>query len=154
MAEARVWTVDELRSSVGQELGRSSWREVTQERIDAFSEATGDPQWIHTDPERAAAESPFGATVAHGFLTLSLLSPLAREAYEIAGDVRLRVNYGLNRVRFPAPVLAGAEIRATLRLAGFEEAEWGVQLTVEATVESKDGSKPCLVAEWIVRAYL
>lgn len=153
MSAPRSWSVDELRSAVGQELGRSDWLEVTQERIDAFSDATGDPQWIHTDPVRAAAESPYGATVAHGFLTLSLLSPLARQAYEIAGGFRLRVNYGLNRVRFPAPVVAGSEVRATCRLAAFDEADWGVQLTVEAVVESKGASKPCLAAEWIVRAY-
>ena len=153
MAEPRSWTVEELRSAVGQELGRSDWFEVTQERIAAFAEATGDRQWIHLDAARAAAESPFGAPIAHGFLTLSLLSPLSRAAFEVAGDFRLRVNYGANRVRFPAPVVAGSEIRATFRLTAFDEADWGVQVTVEALVESRGASKPCLAAEWIMRAY-
>ncbi len=153
MPEPRTWTIEELRAAVGEELGQSGWYEISQERIDAFSDATGDPQWIHSDPVRAAAESPFGATVAHGFLTLSLLSPLGREAYEIAGDFKLRVNYGLNRVRFPAPVKAGSRVRATFRLAAFEEADWGVQVTVAATVETEGVAKPCLAAEWIIRAY-
>lgn len=154
MGEPRAWTIEELRGGVGEELGRSDWLEVTQERIDAFAEATGDTQWIHTDPKRAAAESPYGATVAHGFLTLALLSPLSGRAYRLAEDIRLRVNYGVNRVRFPAPVIVGTRVRATFRLTAFEEAEWGVGLTVEAVVESEGGEKPCLVAEWLVRAYL
>ncbi len=153
MSEPRNWTLDELRSAVGEELGRSDWLEVTQQRIDAFAETTGDPQWIHTDPARAAAESPFGATVAHGFLTLSLLSPLAREAYRIAGDFSMRVNYGLNRVRFPAPLVAGSRVQATFRLAELREDDWGLQLTIAATVAAEGAAKPCLAAEWIVRAY-
>ncbi|HWQ52926.1 MAG TPA: MaoC family dehydratase [Bryobacteraceae bacterium] len=146
-------TIDELRALTGQEVGASGWVEVTQERIDRFAEASGDRQWIHVDPERASRESQHGKTIAHGFLTLSLLSELSREAVEVKGDFRMRINYGLNRVRFPAPVPAGARVRAHFTLLSVEDFQGGAQLTWSAVVESEGGGKPAVAAEWIVRYY-
>jgi acyl dehydratase len=142
-------TIDELRP--GLELGPSSWVDVTQERIDAFAEATGDRQWIHVDRERAAA-GPFGSTIAHGHLTLSLLAPVASELLPVE-EARLVVNYGLDRVRFPAPVPAGSRVRARFRVAGVRELDGGVQATVEATVEREGGEKPVCVAGLVLRLY-
>jgi acyl dehydratase len=141
-----------LRERVGQDLGESDWVAVTQERIQAFADATGDHQWIHVDPDRAAAETPFGSTIAHGFLTLSLISALMRNALAIGG-LRMTLNYGLNRVRFVSPVPAGARIRARIALGSVTDVEGGAQATWNITVEREGGDKPVLVAEWLVRYY-
>ncbi len=147
-------TLDELPSLVGREAAVSGWLEVSQERIDRFAEATGDRQWIHLDAVRAGAESPYGTTIAHGFLTLALLTTLSRDAFELDGDFRMGVNYGLNRVRFPAPVSSGARLRARFTLNSLNEFDGGLQLTWGVVVEAEDGAaKPCLAAEWITRAY-
>ena len=138
-----------LRNLVGRELGPGSWLELTQERIDLFARATADPQWIHTDPARAA-DGPFGATVAHGFLTLSLCVPLLHELLPLE-RYRLTVNYGVNRVRFPAPVPAGSRVRARARVERVEEVPGGQQATVTATVERAGGEKPVCVAELVLR---
>ena len=134
---------------VGQELV-SDWREITQERIDLFARATDDPQWIHTDPERAAT-GPFGTTIAHGFLTLSLVVPLFEEALPALEGYGLTVNYGLNRVRFPAPVPAGSRIRGRFRIESVEEVRGGEQARVAATVELEGSEKPACVAEALFR---
>jgi acyl dehydratase len=141
-----------LRSRLGEELGVSGWVAVTQDRIRQFAEATGDPQWIHVDVDRAATESPFKTTIAHGFLTLSLLSPLLRDAIHVDGQ-RLAVNCGLNRVRFTAPVPAGSRIRARIAAASVAEISDGIQVVWGATIEREGLDKPCCVAEWIVRYY-
>jgi acyl dehydratase len=141
-----------LRERVGQEIGVSDWFEVTQDRIGAFAEATEDRQWIHVDPERAARESPFGSTIAHGFLTLSLLSALGKDACSVGG-VRMGVNYGLNRVRFISPVPAGGRIRGRFTLAEIEDVQSGVQAVWKVAVEREGSEKPCCVAEWLVRYY-
>jgi acyl dehydratase len=135
----------------GDEFGPSSWVEVSQSRIDAFAEATGDQQWIHVDRERAAA-GPFGTTIAHGYLTLSLLSAMSFEVVP-AGEGGMAVNYGLNRVRFPAPVPAGSRVRATFRVDAVEDFDGGSQVTMTATVEREGGSKPVCVAELVFRRY-
>ena len=144
-------TVEELRSMAGREIGVSGWLEITQDRIDRFAEASDDLQWIHVDPERARRESPYGATVAHGFLTLSLLSELSRNAFHIDGNFRLRINYGLDRVRFPAPVRAGTRVRARFVLKEIADIDGGVQIPLAATVETEAGGKPAVYAEWILR---
>jgi len=146
--------LDQLRSLAGQEAGASGWLTVDQSMIDAFAATTGDQQWIHTDPERARTESRYGRTVAHGFLTLSLLSRLSREAIEVEGDFGMRVNYGLNRVRFPAPVPAGSRIRARFKVLSVEDVEGGHQIAWLATVDVEGSEKPALAAEWVVRLYL
>ncbi|MBX5474304.1 MAG: MaoC family dehydratase [Thermoleophilia bacterium] len=137
--------------TTGDEYGPSSWIEVTQERIQAFADATGDHQWIHVDPERAAA-GPFGTTIAHGYLTLSLLPAMS---YEVVPrqDGGVAINYGLNRVRFPAPVPAGSRVRGIFRVESVEEADWGFQATMAATVEREGGDKPVCVAELVFRYY-
>jgi len=142
----------ELQSLVGQEIALSDWITVDQQRIDRFADATGDHQWIHVDPVRAAA-GPFGATVAHGFLTLSLLPELSASAIEIR-DTRMGVNYGLNRVRFPAPVPSGSRLRGRFRLLAFEPIEGGAQLTMQVTMEREGGDKPVCVAESVARRYV
>jgi acyl dehydratase len=141
-----------LRDRIGQEIAVSDWIEITQERIDQFAEATDDRQWIHLDTARAAAESPFRTTIAHGFLTLSLVSTLVRRAMSF-GDVRLAINCGVNRVRFIAPVPAGSRIRARFSPAAVEEAGGGVQVAWAITIEREGAEKPCCVAEWLVRYY-
>jgi acyl dehydratase len=141
-----------LKSWVGRDVAVTDWLTVSQERIDTFARASGDDQWIHVDRERAARESPYGTTVAHGFLTLSLLSHLMREAIEIQG-ARLGINYGLNRVRFTGPVPAGSRVRARFRLAAVEDIEEGVQTTWDVKVEREGEDKPVLVAEWITRRH-
>jgi len=145
-------TIDALRPHVGREVATSDWLVVAQPRIDAFAEASEDRQWIHTDPARAAHESPFGATVAHGFLTLALLSHLFEQAIKIGG-VRMAVNYGLNRVRFPSPVPAGSRLRARFALQSLDAFAGGAQCAWAVTVECEGASKPCCVAEWLVRLY-
>jgi acyl dehydratase len=144
--------VTTLANRVGQHIAESAWLEVTQARIEQFAEATGDNQWIHVDVARAAKESPFKTTIAHGFLTLSLLSPLIREAISFSG-LRMAINYGLNRVRFVAPVPAGERIRARITLGAIEEAAGGFQVTWQVTIEREHGDKPACVADWLVRYY-
>lgn len=141
----------ELQPLVGQEIGRSDWLTVDQQRIDLFAEATDDHQWIHVDPVRAAA-GPFGATVAHGFLTLSLLPPFFASGFHIEG-IRMGINYGLNRVRFPAPVRVGSRLRGRFKLLAYEPLEGGAQLTVEVTVEMEGSDRPACVAESVSRRY-
>jgi acyl dehydratase len=141
-----------LKRLVGTEVAASDWVEVTQEQIDAFAGATGDPQWIHVDRERAARESPYGTTVAHGFLTLSLLPQLLKQAIDLQG-FRMGVNYGLNRVRFTGPVPAGARVRARFVLLAVEDIPKGVQTTWNVTVEREGEEQPVLVAEWITRRH-
>lgn len=141
----------ELAALAGQEIGVTEWVPIDQPRIDQFAQATGDHQWIHTDPERAKA-GPFGAPIAHGFLTLSLLPMLFQGAFAI-DDVRMGVNYGLNRVRFMSPVRVGSRVRGRFKLLSYEPLEGGAQLTVEATIELEGSAKPACVAETVSRRY-
>jgi acyl dehydratase len=142
----------DLQPLVGQDIGLSDWLTVDQRRIDLFAEATDDRQWIHVDPQRAAA-GPFGATVAHGFLTLSLLPPLFASGFQIDG-IRMGINYGLNRVRFAAPVRVGSRLRGRFKLKAYEPIEGGAQLTVEVTIELEGSDKPACVAESVSRRYV
>jgi acyl dehydratase len=149
---AQPITVQDLEARVGTEIAVSPWIAVEQDRIQRFADATDDHQWIHVDPERAR-KGPFGGTIAHGFLTLSLLPRMIKEAVVVTG-VRMSVNYGLNRVRFTAPVPSGSRLRARLLLAKLEKVDGGVQVTWNATVEREGGGdRPCLVAEWLIRHY-
>jgi acyl dehydratase len=148
-----IETPDGLKDFVGKEIGASEWITVTQERIDGFAEATEDRQWIHVDRERAKRESPFGATVAHGFLTLSLVSQLVGQVVRVGGGSRLTINYGLNRVRFPAPVREGSRIRGRFTLLGFTERGDAFEAVFGCSVECEGDEKPCCVAEWVVRYY-
>jgi acyl dehydratase len=150
MSASTIVSVADLRSRVGTEIAVSDWFEVTQAHIDEFAEATGDRQWIHVDPERAARESPYGRTVAHGFLTLSLLAHLYQETVTVTG-LRMGINYGFNRVRFTGPVPSGARIRARFRLAALEDVPNGVQMTWDVKVECEGAERPVLVAEWLNR---
>ena len=143
--------IRDLESRVGQEIAVSPWVAIAQERIDLFAKATEDFQWIHVDPARAKA-SPFGTTIAHGFLTLSMLPKLTESTFEFS-DRKMGVNYGLNKVRFTAPVPAGAQIRGRFTLAKFEKLDGGVQTTWSVTVEREGGDKPVMVAETISRHY-
>ena len=144
--------ITDLQPLVGQHLGDSDWITVDQERINLFAKATGDEQWIHVDPVRAAA-GPFGGPIAHGFLTLSLLPEMFASAFEVQ-DARMGVNYGLNRVRFPAPVPVGSRLRGKFVLMAYEPLEGGAQMTVEVTMEREGSSKPVCVAESIGRRYV
>ncbi|GAA1777050.1 MaoC family dehydratase [Luedemannella helvata] len=146
-----VDTLDDLRPLVGTSLGSSSWVKVDQIRIDAFADATGDHQWIHVDPARAAS-GPFGTTVAHGYLTLSLLIPLWTEILTVH-SVHTKVNYGLGKVRFPAPVPAGSLVRATATLAALDDVEGGAQLTVDVVIHREGADKPVCVAQPIFRFF-
>lgn len=139
--------VDELRAAVGEHLGYSSWHEVTQERIDQFAEATGDHQWIHVDPERAK-DGPFGSTIAHGYLTLSMVPMLVWEVYRVDG-VKMGVNYGTDKVRFPTPVPVGSKVRAGVELTAVDDIPLGVQVTAKVTVEIEGVQKPAMVAQTI-----
>jgi acyl dehydratase len=143
----------DLEPLVGQEIAVGAWVPVTQEAIDAFARVTGDDQWIHIDPERARRESPYGTTIAHGFLTLSFISALHGRNVQVEGVVRT-INYGLNRVRFPAPVRAGSSVRGRSRLAAWERIDAAVQTTWLITIEVQDQPKPALVAEWVLRHYV
>ena len=143
--------LSDLAALEGRTIGTSDWTLVDQARIDGFAQATGDAQWIHVDPARAAA-GPFGTPIAHGFLTLSLLSELAAGAFRVA-ETRMGLNYGLNRVRFPAPVPVGSRLRAECRLLKFETIEGGAQLTTEISVQLEGGTKPACVAEWVTRHF-
>ena len=145
-------TIAELPSLKGQELGTSDWYEVTQDAVNLFADATGDHQWIHVDVERAKKESPFGGPIAHGFMTLSLIVPLVSQTYTIT-DAKMGVNYGLNKVRFPAPVPVGSKVRARVTLKDVEEVAGGLQNTLAITVEREGGDKPVCIAEWVTRAY-
>jgi acyl dehydratase len=148
-----IESVRKLGELVGRDVAVSEWIEVSQERIDQFAEATEDRQWIHTDPERAARESPFKRTIAHGFLTLSLLSEMGRTAMKVGG-VRMGINYGLNRVRFIAPIPAGSRVRGSFSLSAFREGEGWSLATWSVTVEREGGDNMCLVANWLVRYYV
>jgi acyl dehydratase len=143
-----------LKEYTGREIAVTDWLLMTQERIDRFAEATDDRQWIHVDRERAQTESPYGATIAHGFLTLSLLSQFMKQAIHIRNGVRIAVNYGLNRVRFPSAVRAGAKIRARVGLVGLKELPDSLEATYSIAIENENSSKPCCVAEWLVRYFL
>jgi acyl dehydratase len=143
--------LSDLQSLVGQVIGLSEWQSVDQARIDEFAAVTGDHQWIHVDPVRSAA-GPFGTTVAHGHLTLSLIPTMVKTAFQVA-DVRMTVNYGLNRVRFPAPVPAGSRLRGHFKLLNFEIIPGGAQVVVEVTTEREGQSKPVCVAESVARHF-
>ena len=145
--------IGDLKSLIGQEGAASDWFEVAQSRINDFADATQDHQWIHVDVERAKTDSPFHATIAHGFLTLSLLPHLAAQAFKVQGDFKMGINYGLNRLRFVSPVPAGSRVRARFTLQSVEEVAGGIQLTWSVTCETEGGQKPALVAEWLVRYY-
>ncbi len=144
-------SLEAVKGAVGEHLGFSEWRTVSQEQVNAFADATGDHQWIHVDPG-AAAHGPFGTTIAHGFLMLSLLPVLTTEVYRVDG-VRMGINYGLNRVRFPAPLPTGSAIRAGVRLLSAADIPGGVHLVTEVSIEREGGEKPCCVAEAVVRLY-
>ncbi|MGP4001485.1 MaoC family dehydratase [Streptomyces sp. 8N706] len=153
MAEPRVFpSLDELRSAVGDQLGTSDWLEIDQKRIDLFADATGDHQWIHVDPEKAAA-GPFGTTIAHGYLTLSLLPWFVPQLMRVEG-VKMSINYGANKVRFPSPVPVGSRLRATGKVAEVTEVQGGVQLTTVVTIEREGSEKPVCVAESVSRFYV
>ena len=143
--------IDELKKLAGSDLGTSEWIEVTQERVNTFADATGDHQWIHVDPEKAAA-GPFGAPIAHGYLTLSLFIPLFTELLDVQG-VTTKVNYGLNKVRFPSPVKVGSRIRLVAKLTDVEEVPGGVQITVDGAIEIEGGAKPAAVLQSLSRFY-
>jgi acyl dehydratase len=145
--------VEDLRGLVGQEVGSSDWIEVTQDMIDRFAGVTLDNQWIHLDSQRAERESPFGTTIAHGFLTLSLLSHLHGQSVRVAAGQKMAINYGLNRVRFPNPVRSGSRVRSRSAVKTVEDFPGGVQITWLVTVDLEGAEKPALVAEWIGRLY-
>ena len=147
-----VLDLQQLAGIVGHEVAVSDWVVVTQDRIDAFANATDDHQWIHVDAERAKAEAPFGTTIAHGFLTLSLLSPLMRDAINVDG-LRMTLNYGLNRVRFVSPVPSGTRIRARIALGKVDDIGDSTQAAWNITIEREGSDKLCGVAEWLVRYY-
>ena len=147
-------TPHSLRDWVGRELAVTDWFAITQDRIEQFAEVTEDRQWIHLDRERAERESPYGTTIAHGFLTLSLLSRFMKEAIEIRGGVRMSVNYGLNRVRFPSPVRADFKIRVRFTLQSLKDLPDALEAVFDARVEVEGSNKPCCVAEWVVRYYI
>lgn len=146
--------IEELRQSIGKEAGVGPWVDITQDLIDDFARFSGDRQWIHVDPERARRESPFHTTVAHGFLTVALLSRLVSGAVNLRADCKLRVNYGFNRLRFPAPVPAGSRIRARVTPNAVRDVEGAIEIAWGVVVEIENQSKPALAAEWLVRLYL
>jgi acyl dehydratase len=145
--------VDDLKALTGQELGVSEWHTITQDLIDRFADVTGDHQWIHVDVERAKRESPYGVCIAHGFLTVSLLPGLMREAVEVRGDHKMRINYGFNRLRFTGGVPAGSRIRARFTLNSVKDVEGGIEISWGVSVEVEGREKPALVAEWLGRTY-
>jgi acyl dehydratase len=147
-----IASLDELRTLLGAEVAVSEWVEITQKRVDMFADATEDHQWIHQDTGRCRRDSPFGGPVAHGFLTLSLVSGMFDTALRMV-DVRMAVNYGLNKVRFPAPVPVGSRLRARMLLKAIEDIDGGAQLVWEVTIEREGGTKPVCVAEVLVRRY-
>jgi acyl dehydratase len=143
--------IDELKQAEGETLGTSEWHEVTQEAVDAFADVTGDHQWIHTDPSRAA-DTPFGGTIAHGYYTLALAPMLSEQILTLQGFA-FAVNYGLNKVRFPAPLPVGDRVRLTTRLLAVEDVQGGAQITLELTFEREGGDEPVCVAESLARVY-
>jgi acyl dehydratase len=143
--------IEELKANVGEELGVSDWYDVTQERVNAFADATGDHQWIHVDPERAK-DTPFGGTIAHGLMTLSLGPVFGEQVFTISG-IAFALNYGYGKVRFPAPVPVGAKLRMRAALSAVEDVAGGVQMTVTQTFEVEGGTKPVCVAESLARVY-
>jgi acyl dehydratase len=144
--------LEALRELAGREIAVTDWVEISQDRINRFADATGDHQWIHVDRERAQRESPYGTTIAHGFLTLSLLPQFLHQAVQLS-DVRMAINYGLNRVRFPSAVRAGSRIRARVALQSIRDVPDATEAVYAVTVESQDSEKPCCVAEMIARYY-
>jgi acyl dehydratase len=144
--------VDELRAAAGSQIGASEWITVEQGQVDLFADATGDHQWIHVDKEKAAA-GPFGGTIAHGFLTLSLLPDMIKDVYRVEG-VKMGINYGLNKVRFTSPVPVGSKVRGVVELAEVADAGGGVQVINKVTVEIEGSERPALVAEWLTRQYV
>jgi acyl dehydratase len=144
-------SLQELSDAVGQHVGYGEWHTITQEQINAFADATGDHQWIHINPE-LAAKGPFGTTVAHGYLTLSLIPMLAGQIMRTNG-VRMGVNYGLNKVRFPAPVPVGSKIRAGIKILSVEPMDGSAQIVSEVTIERDGGDKPCCIAQTVARYY-
>ena len=153
MARTTVDGVEGVQALVGQHLGHSEWVTITQEQVDLFAEATGDDQWIHVDVERAKAESPFGGPVAHGFLSLSLVSMLVPQIVEFSG-FRMGVNYGVDKVRFPSPLLVGSRVRAGATLDSATPIDGGVHVVLTVTVEVEGATKPAMVATTVVRRYL
>lgn len=151
MPKRVIETPQALKDYVGREIAVTEWFLVTEDRIRQFADATEDRQWIHLDRERAERESPYHTTIAHGFLTLSLLSRFMQQAVEIRSGVRLAVNYGLNRVRFPSPVPAGSKVRARFTLQSLKELPDALEAQFSVAVETEGSSKPCCVAEWMVR---
>jgi acyl dehydratase len=153
MAQTTVTGVQGVQSLVGQQLGYSEWVEVTQEQVNQFAEATGDHQWIHVDPERATKESPFGGPIAHGYLTLSLIPALVPQIVDIEG-FRMGVNYGTEKVRFPAPVPVGSRVRAGAMMESATPFDGGITMNLGVTVEIEGGTKPAMVATVVYRRYL
>lgn len=153
MAPLTVNSHDDLKDHVGKQIATTEWLTVTQERIQQFADATGDHQWIHVDVERAKKESPYKNTIAHGFLTLSLLPQLMPQVLEVKNGVRMGINYGLNRVRFVSAVRSNSRIRAHFTLQALKELADGVEIVYAVTVECEGSEKPCCVAEWVVRSY-
>jgi len=149
-----IESMDELKTWIGKEAGVSDWLTITQERINQFAALSEDLQWIHVDVERARQESPFGAPIAHGFLTVALLTRLVRDAVEIRVPSRLLVNYGFNRLRFPAPVPAGTRIRAHVTPNSISDVSGGAEVAWGVVVEIENHAKPALAAEWLLRMYL
>ena len=145
--------IAELKTLAGQNLGVTEWHEITQNLINRFADTTGDHQWIHVDVERCKTESPYGACIAHGFLTVSLLPGLMREAVEVQGDYKMRINYGFNRLRFTGGVPAGSRIRAHFAVTSVKDVEGGVEIAWTVSVEVEGREKPALVAEWLGRTY-
>ena len=153
MAQTVVDGVEGVLGVVGQDLGASEWVTITQEQVNLFAEATGDHQWIHTDPERAAKESPYGGPIAHGYLTLSLLPMLVPQIIEARG-FRMGVNYGAEKIRFPAPVPVGSRVRATAKLDEATPFEGGVQMNLGIAIEVEGQAKPAMVASILFRRYV
>ena len=151
MATGLVTDMAGLRNSLGTHIGYTDWEEMTQERVDQFADATDDHQFIHVDPERAR-QTPFGGTIAHGFLSLSLLAPVSQRLLQIT-DAQMGVNYGLDRVRFPAPLPVGSEWRGGGEIVEVKDVPGGVQVKLQVTIEVKDREKPAVVAESLIRIY-
>jgi acyl dehydratase len=147
-----ITTLEELKGFAGREIAVTDWLEITQERIQQFADATNDHQWIHIDQERAQRESPYGATIAHGFLTLSLLPKFLKDSLQIS-DARMAINYGLNRVRFPSAVRPGSRIRARIVLQSIRDVGDAIEAAYSITFECQDAEKPCCVAEFLARYY-
>ena len=153
MAQTTLEGVDGVMAAVGQHLGHSEWVTITQERVDLFADATDDHQWIHVDPERAQRESPFGGPIAHGYLTLSLVTPLVGQIIDATG-FRMGVNYGAEKIRFPSPVPVGGRVRASATLDEATPFEGGVQMNLKVTIEVEGSQKPAMVGSILFRRYV